>query len=245
MLENGFIVLNRKILNWEWYDDVNVKILFLHLLLTVNYEDKNWRGITIKRGQRVTSISKLSAETKLSVKQIRTALNKLIATNEVANETTAQHSIITVNNYSKYQDRANETASEGQTEGKRGANEGQQWNKDNKANKEKQNIYMPDFEKFWKAYPKKVGKQSAIKIFQKIDPMSEELFEKIIAEVEWQKKFGSMQDKQYCKDPERWLRDKRWEDERIERNTFQNGNSSQQPKGEEDKRQWLFPPKQA
>ena len=114
----------------------------------------------------------------------------------------------------------------------------------NKQNKTKQNkdIYIPDFEKFWKAYPKKVGKQNAIKIFQKIDPMSEELFEKIIAEVEWQKKFGSMQDKQYCKDPERWLRDKRWEDERIERNAFQNGNSSQQPKGEEDNREWLYPP---
>ena len=40
----GWIKLHRQILDWEWYDDINVKVLFLHLLLTANYEDKKWQG---------------------------------------------------------------------------------------------------------------------------------------------------------------------------------------------------------
>lgn len=38
MLEGGFILLHRSILRWEWYGDLNTARLFIHLLLTVNYE---------------------------------------------------------------------------------------------------------------------------------------------------------------------------------------------------------------
>ena len=241
MLENGYVLLHRKIQNWEWFSHPATRDVFIYLFLTANYEDGRFMGVDIKRGQKVTSISNLSKVLGFSERQIRTAINHLKTTGELTSKRHPKFSLFTVLNYEEYQQATGKTTSERQ------ANDSQATTKEesNKAIKQKEYIYMPDFEKFWKAYPKKVGKQNAIKIFQKIDPMSEELFEKIIAEVEWQKKFGSMQDKQYCKDPERWLRDKRWDDERIERNTFQNGNSSQQPKGEEDKRQWLFPPKQA
>jgi len=50
----GFVKLYRSMLKWEWYDDINVKVLFLHLLLKANYEDKRWRGIEIKKGEIVT-----------------------------------------------------------------------------------------------------------------------------------------------------------------------------------------------
>jgi hypothetical protein len=76
----GFIKLHRSLLKWEWYDDMNVFRVFLHLLLTANYEDKNWHGITIKRGQRVFSFEGLSKETKLSVRNVRTAIDKLKTT---------------------------------------------------------------------------------------------------------------------------------------------------------------------
>lgn len=38
MIEGGFIALHRSLLKWEWYTDENTKALFIHLLLTVNYE---------------------------------------------------------------------------------------------------------------------------------------------------------------------------------------------------------------
>ena len=61
--------------------------------------------------------------------QIRTALNKLKSTGEVASESTNRYTIITVVNWEKYQvlefDEASEGANKGQAEGKQGANKGQ------------------------------------------------------------------------------------------------------------------------
>ena len=38
--DKSFIVINRKILKWHWYDDVNVTRLFIHLLLIFIIFDK-------------------------------------------------------------------------------------------------------------------------------------------------------------------------------------------------------------
>ena len=116
----------------------------MHLLLTVNYYDKQWRGTTIKRGSRITSYAILAKETKLSIKSVRTAIKHLISTGEVAKVSNSEYTIITVNNYDKYQDVANEQASEGQSAGKRGASEGQQSKKDKESNKkEKEGPSVP------------------------------------------------------------------------------------------------------
>ena len=102
--DKSFIVINRKILKWQWYDDMNTKTLFLHLLLKANWEDKEWHNILVKRGQLITGRKKLSEETGLSERQIRTSLDKLISTNEITKSITNKYTIITINNYSKYQD---------------------------------------------------------------------------------------------------------------------------------------------
>lgn len=98
------ISLNRQILNWEWYTDVNTAHLFIHCLLRANWIDVNYRGIKIKRGQFITSREKLSVETGLTEQQIRTALKHLLATNEITKQNCASYSIITVNKYNEYQE---------------------------------------------------------------------------------------------------------------------------------------------
>ena len=144
MYDNGFIVLHRSILNWEWYNDKNTTLLFIHLILTANYVPKEWHGRKIDVGQKVTSLSKLSQEINLSIKEIRTSLKHLQQTGEVACESTNQYTVITVKNYEKYQSGASATASKrqpnGQPGGKQGASKGQQLNKDNKDNKENKYI---------------------------------------------------------------------------------------------------------
>ena len=74
---NGYIKVHRQMLQWGWYKDPVVKVLFLHLLLTASFKDAEWMGRTIKAGQVVTSYASLSDELGFSVKQIRTALKKL------------------------------------------------------------------------------------------------------------------------------------------------------------------------
>lgn len=99
----SFIKLHRRMLKWEWYDDINTKVLFIHLLLIANWEDKKWKGIVIKRGQVVVGRKKLSEETGLTEQQIRTSLNKLISTNEITSKTTNKYTLLTIEKYDIYQ----------------------------------------------------------------------------------------------------------------------------------------------
>ena len=101
---NGFIVINKKILKWEWYQDTNTVRLFLHLLLIANWEDKKWQGVEIKRGQVVTSLKHLVQQTKLTLQQVRTSLTRLISTHEITKTATNKYTVITINNYNKYQE---------------------------------------------------------------------------------------------------------------------------------------------
>ena len=105
---DGWIKLHRKILEWEWYNDNNTKIVFLHLLLTANHKEKKWQGITIKRGQKLTSLQHLAEETNLSMQQVRTALDKLKLTNEITTKSTNKNTLITIEKYSNYQDKDEE-----------------------------------------------------------------------------------------------------------------------------------------
>ena len=115
---NGFVKVHRKLVQWGWYQDYVVKDLFLHLLLTASFRESQWMGRTIEKGQVITSYAHLAEELGFSVKQIRTALNKLKSTGEVASESTNRYTIITVVNWEKYQvlefDEASEGANKGQ-----------------------------------------------------------------------------------------------------------------------------------
>ena len=100
----GFIKIHRSITEWEWYKDINTKVLFLHLIFTANYENKRWQGIEIKRGQLVSSITNLAESTTLTFQQVRTALDKLKTTGEITIKTTNRFTLLTLTNYALYQD---------------------------------------------------------------------------------------------------------------------------------------------
>lgn len=102
-MNEGYIKLYRKFVTWEWYDDINTSRLFLHLLFTVNWQDKKWHGVDVKRGSVITSLSKLSDETGLTLDQVRGSLAKLISTNEITKQTTNRYTIISVVKYNDYQ----------------------------------------------------------------------------------------------------------------------------------------------
>ncbi len=125
----GWVKLHRSILEWEWYSDINTKVLFLHLLLKSNHKDKKFQGMTVKRGQVVTGLSILSLETSLSVQRLRTSLNKLKSTNEITIETSTKGTVITIVNYDFYQISDDDQQAEQQTSNKRSTSEQQTSNK--------------------------------------------------------------------------------------------------------------------
>ena len=100
---HGWVKLHRSMKDWEWYRDANTYRLFTHLMITVNWEDKEWQGITIKRGSIVTSIAHLAEQTGLSPKQVRGSLDKLKRTNDVAIKGTNRYSIVSLCKYDTYQ----------------------------------------------------------------------------------------------------------------------------------------------
>lgn len=95
----GFVAFPRGLTEWEWYTEPNTARLFFHLLLTANFKEKQWQGITIHPGQLVTSQSQLAKQLNLSVMQIRTALEHLKLTDSVTVRTGSKYSIVTINNY--------------------------------------------------------------------------------------------------------------------------------------------------
>lgn len=115
---DSFIKLYRRFLKWEWADDPNMVSMFVHLLLLANYEDKEWHGQTIKRGQFVTSLSRLSEIVGISIKSVRTCLGRLKDTKEIEDKVTNKYRIITICKYETYQEN-------NYKEGKQEANNGQ------------------------------------------------------------------------------------------------------------------------
>ena len=213
MPNKGFVKLNRKMLDWEWFSSTETVHVFITLLLMAGWEDESYRGMTVDRGQVITTVSRLSSATGLGVQKVRTALKHLRLTNEITTKSTNNWTLITIENYEKYQ---------GEAEEPNKPNVGSTNNPPNKPtnyirNKEiKKYIYMR-FEDFWKLYPKKKGKESAKKAWEKLNP-SDELVETILSAVQrqmssndWTKDGG-----QFIPYPATWLNGHRWEDEEVE-----------------------------
>lgn len=102
-MEGGWIKIHRSIEEWEWYGVPEVVAIWVHILVNANMKSLKWKGMTIPRGSFVTSISRLSKETGLSVQQVRTCLDRLKSTSEITIKSTNKWTIVTVCKYDDYQ----------------------------------------------------------------------------------------------------------------------------------------------
>jgi len=99
----GWIKIYYNFLQWEWFEKPEMVQLFLYFLLNANYEEKKWQGITVKRGQLVTSRPALKSKLRMTDQQIRTCISRLESTGEITKETTNKYTLITICNYEAYQ----------------------------------------------------------------------------------------------------------------------------------------------
>lgn len=110
-MDNGFIIIHRKMTKWEWYQKSEMVHLFLHLLLLANHEQGNWQGHTIERGQLITGLHSLKRDTGISTRTLRTCLERLKSTGEITSKTTNKFRIITIVKYEDYQSKKEKTTS--------------------------------------------------------------------------------------------------------------------------------------
>ena len=149
-MTEGWVQLHRGITEWEWYSDINVCRLFIHLLMKANHRDIKWQGKLIKRGESLTSLNTLSRETGLTVKQVRVALDKLKRTGEVAVSRGHNYQVISITNYDDYQSEGrqsgNQRAGQGQAEGSQRATNNNENNEIN--NKKKARVSLEELSTF-------------------------------------------------------------------------------------------------
>lgn len=235
MSRNGYIKLHRSVLDWEWYKNPNTFKVFIHLMLTVNREDHVYQGAVFQRGQRYYTCSEIATHNGLTIQQTRTALKHLQSTNEITIQTTPKGSIITVNNFGYYQETTNRFTGnqhEKQTQINRQSTRRSTTIQEIEKlrNRESPPIVPPEgegFDRFWLAYPKKVGKGAARTAWKKIRP-GKELIDVIVHAVEKAKKSEqwAREKGRYIPNPATWLNQERWEDEYVAAPDRPKGNRS-------------------
>ena len=100
----GFIKLDRRLLEWAWHDDISTLVLWIHILLLANYEDKKWHEYDVPAGSFITSITHLADVTNLARCTVRRCLENLEKTGEITKIVRPRkHTQIIVNNWEKYQ----------------------------------------------------------------------------------------------------------------------------------------------
>jgi hypothetical protein len=107
IIDNGWILLHRKFLNWEWFKDPKMVHFFLYCLLRANHKEQRWKGIIIKPGQFVFGYESVKENTGLSRQSMRTCITKLKSTDSITVRSTHRFSIITIVNWAQYQNNKN------------------------------------------------------------------------------------------------------------------------------------------
>lgn len=202
-----YIRLKRKSINWGWYTAPHHFHLFTHLLLSANWNEGEFMGHKLKRGQFATSLASLEIQTGISRQTIRTCLSHFQSTGEIAQKVTNKYRILTIVNFEKYQIDEEQLTSKQQTTNKQltTIKEGnKEIKKKTKAKKEN------GFEEFWDAVKKKTGKREAERKYNKA--LAEGVEHDILVSAV-RNYYDSVKDMNFAKHPATWLHQGCWMDE--------------------------------
>jgi hypothetical protein len=156
------------------------KTILMTILGMANHKENEWEfkgdKYTVQPGQFITSLQSIVEKSGkgISIKNVRTALERFEKYGFLANESTNKNRLITIVNWAFYQGEEDTTgkqdgkqpASNRQATGKQPATNKNDKNNKNEKNEEEEKI-LSDFDSFWKGYPKKVDKAAGEKAFKK------------------------------------------------------------------------------
>lgn len=169
------------------------------------------RGIKVQvdRGQLAYSQLSLAKRWKWSRDKVRRFLKCLENDGDIIQQNSEVTTLITIVNYKEYQ--ADNTTND--TTEKQQKNNKQDTYKKNKNDKnvKKKIIYSPNFEKFWKEYPRKGDKFKASLVFEKLLKEGVPLEELKEGAMRYAKEIVGKEE-QYILMGKTWLNGRRWED---------------------------------
>lgn len=202
----GYVSLFRSMLEWEWFKDSSTLHIFIYCLLKANHKDKKYKGDVVKRGSFLTSRKLIAEETGLTEQKVRTALNHLKSTNELTISTSSKGTIVSINNYDKFQRVTNDLTNKQPTTNQRSTIN----NNDNNINNGGGTPYTTDFLKFWSVYKKHGFKEDCFKAWQEMDLAKEDIELIIFSAREYSREM--MNDYQHMLFPRTFLLDGKWND---------------------------------
>lgn len=104
-MKQGFIKIDRQILEWRYHDCYYAFTIWMHILLLANWTDGYFKGNPIKRGELVTSINNLMLITGIkSDNTIRKWLKVFESEDMISLKSTNKYTHISIVNYDKFQD---------------------------------------------------------------------------------------------------------------------------------------------
>ena len=225
----GWIKLHRQFEQWEWYDDTNVKVLFLHMLIRANHKPSSYKGYTIPAGSLVTGRVSLGAKLGMSEQQIRTALKKLKSTGEITIKKTNKFSIVSISCWDDYQGDNQQITNNQPT-----SNQQVTTSKERKKVRREEEVSTApiaagDFDSFWALYPRKLEKKAARKSYQTAlkTTSPEDILTGLTAYCEEIRRNGT--ETRFIKHCTTWLNQGCWEDDHTE--IIHPGGNNQKPRG--------------
>ena len=172
---NGWIKLHRKLLKNPIFYKPELLQLFIYCLLSAGHEEKriifNGKEEVIPKGSFIAGRKVLAKSLKQSESMIYRNLKILTDISILSQKSNNRFTLISVVNYSVYQGAENDN--EQLANNKRTTSEHKQELKELKELKNKElkhmcdspDLYSPDFESFWKAYPNSKNKKGAYKTY--------------------------------------------------------------------------------
>ena len=224
--KSGWVKLYRSMLkNPIVMKDADHLAVWVYLLLNATHEEHKalFKGkkITMKAGQVITGSKSISCRLSISESKVRRVLDAFKSDGQIDKQTSNKNSLITILSWDLYQQSGKQNdgqmtdkwrTSDGQvTDNRRTSDDKQECKEGEECKNERSTppISPPgDFDRFWAAYPKKVGKQAARKAFSRVKIPVETLLTAIE-----QQKCSDQWSKGYIPNPATWLNQGRWEDE--------------------------------
>lgn len=101
--KGNWFKLYRSLADWEYYKDGNTVRVFLDLMIRAELKPREYKGVTIDRGQVVTTLDEIGARLGLSKKQVRGTLEDLQRARSVALKRYPRFLVISIVSWDKYQ----------------------------------------------------------------------------------------------------------------------------------------------
>ena len=107
MKPKTYIKLDRGILDWEWFKDGKTLQVWIYLLCLARFKAATIDGITVRRGEVMTSKGAIARCCGMTDRQARACVDRLIASGELKrreNIGTKAFSVFKIVKYNEYQD---------------------------------------------------------------------------------------------------------------------------------------------